>query len=470
MTATAAFEAWAAQHHIDAPHIAIKQTQHAGTGLFAKQAIVTHTEPLLRIPNDMLITTKNATHLHLTEEFRNTIYQLFDGTDEMHLEGKNERLFLKLFLVHERFVHANDSFWKPYMDVLPSLAFFQENHVLFKNYAEHLAGTTLSVSISAKQRALQNELATLQEKACGWLDQITLEQWFWADATFWSRVVSLDEENEAVDNGQATHLALVPFFDFANHSLTPNVRWQRDSQDNSFLLMPFEDATIGAHDELFISYGAKSNQELLFLHGFTLSNNPEPLRLRLPVTPFLAGPSQPAISRFLQQNAMEPFVAFGYSHDSAPSSSSQVLPDFPIAHQLFASTGFTYPSIVLMYLLALDEDDGLRIDEQENIVLGNKQVDAMDGVAEYTSQLEHFKVIQLRVILLLLDALTYHHGELSQSIPETTHPSALTNHIAAYRLEEKHSFECAIDALALLREELLQEPVVIQYMSSQEQQ
>jgi len=52
--------------------------------------------------------------------------QPFDKMLSRAIEERTERMRMALFLIHEKYVVRNRSFWKPYLDVLPRLSAYLE--------------------------------------------------------------------------------------------------------------------------------------------------------------------------------------------------------------------------------------------------------------------------------------------------------------------------------------------------------
>lgn len=64
-------------------------------------------------------------------------------------------------------------------------------------------------------------------------------------------------------------------------SLDANARWFIHDQTHDLILR--SERALDAHEEITISYGSKSNEELLYLYGFTFPSNPHD-RVTLPVS------------------------------------------------------------------------------------------------------------------------------------------------------------------------------------------
>ena len=143
---------------------------------------------------------------------------------------------------------------------------------------------------------------------------ISEEEFRWAYACFWSRALALPSETTRAPVLGGGYRAGI---DFANHSCAkPNARWRvrRGSAPRENFAGGDRDASAPAEptielvcvrgsvpapgEELKISYGDKSNEELLFVHGFAERDNPhDTLVLRAPAGPSAASAGAPGAAR-----------------------------------------------------------------------------------------------------------------------------------------------------------------------------
>uniref|UniRef100_A0ACD5ZNI7 Uncharacterized protein n=1 Tax=Avena sativa TaxID=4498 RepID=A0ACD5ZNI7_AVESA len=245
--------------------------------------------------------------------------------------GVDDRLLVMLFLMAERL--RPSSLWKPYLDMLPSTfgssVWFDE-----RDLAE-LEGTTLHRATVMQKKSLQTLFddkvkglveELLQVDEAGSSIEVRFEDFLWANSIFWTRALniplphsyvfpgSLDEQQirsgEILgDSGLATQQetgitvrnssgdensesrntesiwveGLVPGIDFCNHNVKALATWEVDSAGNAtgipasmYLRLAQADKTsVGAGTEIYINYGNKGNEELLYLYGFVVDNNPD---------------------------------------------------------------------------------------------------------------------------------------------------------------------------------------------------
>lgn len=144
---------------------------------------------------------------------------------------------------------------------------------------------------------------------------VSFEHFLWANSVFWSRALNLPlphsfvfpQNQEDVGGCQSTPETdshqkeiqdqvpgatsvgsgdtvwvegLVPGIDFCNHDLKPVATWEVDGT-GSISKVPFSMYLLSVaqnpipNKEITISYGNKGNEELLYLYGFVIENNPD---------------------------------------------------------------------------------------------------------------------------------------------------------------------------------------------------
>lgn len=74
---------------------------------------------------------------------------------------------------------------------------------------------------------------------------------------------------------------IVPGIDFCNHGVRPTATWEVDATGLttgipfSMYLLSVGEVPIHSGEEILISYGNKGNEELLYLYGFVMEDNPD---------------------------------------------------------------------------------------------------------------------------------------------------------------------------------------------------
>ncbi|CAA0820799.1 SET domain-containing protein [Striga hermonthica] len=231
----------------------------------------------------------------------------------MFEEGEvDDRFLIMLFLTVERL--RKNSSWKPYLDMLPNE--FGNPLWFTDDELSELKGTTLHKATELQKKNLRSlfdeKVKKLAEKLLahdGNSDsEVRFEDFLWANSIFWTRALTIplprsfvfpraqleDEKapkinesaNQVTEVGPASQEGetlwvegLVPGIDFCNHDLKAAATWEVDG-NGSTTGVPYSMYLLSAGDlqagkEISISYGNKGNEELLYLYGFVIENNPD---------------------------------------------------------------------------------------------------------------------------------------------------------------------------------------------------
>ena len=234
--------------------------EDSGRGLLARRAITQDAE-LIRLPVRLCMTKASAL------EARELSGSLNDDT--------NEYIAIALLLILER-SKGSRSFWSEYIAILPTN---EDVGATFTWPAEELAylegspAASATASMMAKLRA--EHAAVLEGNSALDPEIFTFEAWQWAFTNLFSRAIRL----KASRAGEL--LAMVPYVDFINHSPfsssyvdareVPKAFPWEEKEDEVVL---FADRAYKKFEQVFISYGPKSNADLLLLYGFALDRNP----------------------------------------------------------------------------------------------------------------------------------------------------------------------------------------------------
>ncbi|CAI0429120.1 unnamed protein product [Linum tenue] len=105
---------------------------------------------------------------------------------------------------------------------------------------------------------------------------------------------------------------LVPGIDFCNHDLKAMATWEVDGtglvtgSPCSMYLLSAERSLFSVGKEISISYGNKGNEELLYLYGFVMENNPDDyLMVHYPIEAIQSAPFSEAKLQLLQAQKAE---------------------------------------------------------------------------------------------------------------------------------------------------------------------
>ncbi|KAL9228956.1 hypothetical protein vseg_004480 [Gypsophila vaccaria] len=239
-------------------------------------------------------------------------------------EGEvDDRFLMVLLLTVERL--RKKSLWKPYLDMIPSS--FGSPLWFTDDEFEELKGTTVYRATVLQKKGLR---AVYEDKAKDLVKRLlvldgdleseaTFEDFLWANSVFWTRALNIpvprsfvfpesEEEtngcslNPSQDSGSDNHEVkgtdrgvnsdsvqgetiwiegLVPGIDFCNHALKAAATWEVDDTGsttgvpNSMYLLSVKGGPSEMDKEITISYGNKGNEELLYLYGFVIEDNPD---------------------------------------------------------------------------------------------------------------------------------------------------------------------------------------------------
>eukprot|EP00241_Pyramimonas_parkeae_P001514 CAMPEP_0114244982 /NCGR_PEP_ID=MMETSP0058-20121206/11639_1 /TAXON_ID=36894 /ORGANISM="Pyramimonas parkeae, CCMP726" /LENGTH=481 /DNA_ID=CAMNT_0001357977 /DNA_START=305 /DNA_END=1750 /DNA_ORIENTATION=- len=173
-----------------------------------------------------------------------------------------------------QFREGHESALSPYVAVLPSTPVGAASFV--PEALAALRDTGVDKRIRHYMKAMEIT-ATLQE----WEDQhllrygqdaLSLDVWHLAVSLVHSRTFAVTWKGQ----GESSKVSLIaPFADMLNH--TPNtdeaMRWGWCDEEQAFCVWAKQD--VEPAQEVYISYGNKSNDDLLMFYGFVLEDNPQ---------------------------------------------------------------------------------------------------------------------------------------------------------------------------------------------------
>ena len=242
--------------------------ESSGRGLLARRS-VNQEEELLQIPLKLCITKSSAR-------------KCFDDGNILP-PNINEYLAMACQLIYERHVLNDKSFYKPYMDVLPLVNEVNPTFTWSDEDLQALKGSPVIAATQSMQMKLKREYNDLLADKGKLMDlhpqyfppkHFTFQNFQWAFTMLFSRAIRL----RSMKQGET--LALVPYADLINHS--PYSQAYLDARESGDWLFKtgkeevilYADRAYRKMEQIYISYGPKSNAELLLLYGFALERNP----------------------------------------------------------------------------------------------------------------------------------------------------------------------------------------------------
>ncbi|RHZ84490.1 hypothetical protein Glove_81g32 [Diversispora epigaea] len=465
------FLEWAQENGI-VSDISVQDIPDKGLGFLTNREVDLDNSIAIFIPSKLLL---NATQVR--KYAKEKAPKLEETFQALHNNGRmlNERLILMCFLLHER-IGSNDapSLWKAYVDILPRTL----HTPLFYDQTLRacLNGTSLEAAVDAKFKKLQREYNTLRPYFNKWSTQgysynynnfndghdvITFEHYRWADGVFWSRILSFGSRFEDIStksnllNSNLDDYHLVPYLDFANHSLTPCSRWELTVEGAELILTkPDTPEQISPGTEICISYGDKPNSELLFVHGFTLSDNPWSA-ISYPV-PFYDDDELVKIKmNFMQFHGIKHLVSLTRKKGGAE---------------------LTQDSTRAMWISVLTEDDGLKFAQSSNsencveLIIDDKVISTLEDLDNVINGLDFYPIIEWRVVDSVLEnveGLLSHLKQANEKVlkmMENERNSRELEYIRIYREDEHRFLEYAVEDFTRKRESLMSDEIVQRFI------
>ena len=241
--------------------------ESSGRGLLARRS-VNDGDELLKIPMDLCFTKKSARKAFGKEALDRDI---------------NEYLAIACQLIREKNVLGEKSRWKPYIDVLPEVDEVNPTFTWSDEDLSFLEGSPVVAATQSMQMKLKREYDALLGGEGALCDKypdlfprehFTYENWVWAFTMLFSRAIRLRNMR------QGETLAMVPYADLINHSAFSGAYvdarevgdWLFKTGGEEVIL--YADRGYRKMEQVYISYGPKSNADLLLLYGFALERNP----------------------------------------------------------------------------------------------------------------------------------------------------------------------------------------------------
>lgn len=188
------------------------------------------------------------------------------------IDQMNEYDSMAIFLIQQRAV-GDKSFWKTYFETLPSEKdldiFFRWS--IFDSF--FLKGSKINFSLLYLREKIRSQFFRINnivfEKNPILYPKtvFNIESWEWALSLLFSRSIFLSKSQE---------LTMVPYADFLNHNpFSTSYIDAKEIPFSDFLeIAMYSDKPYNKFDQVFTTYGPKTNLELLLLYGFILERNP----------------------------------------------------------------------------------------------------------------------------------------------------------------------------------------------------
>ena len=184
------------------------------------------------------------------------------------VEDLSDRLALILLLIQERFVHGSASKWQVYMQTLPrfdgdvsgpSFLWAEEELECLQGSDAYHAAFQMYNTIIDEYESLNRTLFSKNPDTFP-PTTFTFENYLWGAANVASRAYG--------DDADGTHLCIAPLVDFLNHKAGA---LQLTRFGNGIVAYAHKHYEAG--EQVWVSYGGKSNAQLLSQYGFVDPDN-----------------------------------------------------------------------------------------------------------------------------------------------------------------------------------------------------
>jgi len=212
-------------------------------------------EEVLEIPLRFLITAKAAMDSAIGVEIANSSFKPVSCYP-----------FIACFILQEKLFNYETSFWRPWLDVIPSMeecavtlpVCFSEEDL------EFLKGTeAYRLAVQRRKRNLK-EFEELCEAVEAVRKHFSYEQYVWARCITTTR-------SYGVLIGDTFTSVIVPFGDMFNHTCERETRWSFDNSSQTFVISALKD--FESLDPVHVYYGNKNNGRFMAHYGFCIPDN-----------------------------------------------------------------------------------------------------------------------------------------------------------------------------------------------------
>ncbi|EGW31140.1 uncharacterized protein SPAPADRAFT_142076 [Spathaspora passalidarum NRRL Y-27907] len=270
------------------PKLEVRDVKGSGRGIYTNGHL-NKSELVIRIPPSFLLnTTTVLSHISkyntIASLSTSNIYTPFETIHDEFTKiyeslTKEELLDLSSFQLLGMYItietqRGKSSFWKPFLDMLPSIADFELMPLVWQINNQHDLLDLLPQPIRKTSEKVYTRFtsdyntvtALLQTKIDNTEAVLPLDQFLLAWICINSRCLymNLPTSKSASDN-----FTMAPYVDFLNHS--PNDHCTLKIDGRGFQV--FSTCAYSENEQVYLSYGPHSNDFLLCEYGFTISDN-----------------------------------------------------------------------------------------------------------------------------------------------------------------------------------------------------
>ena len=179
------------------------------------------------------------------------------------IESLSDHQAIALFIALQK--SCTGSFWKPFIDVLPSdfdtLPYFYPPGLL------EMLPDDIAATVALQRQAIRRDYSRCLEETT----EISLDVFEWAWFVVNTRCISLNPSVKPSNASISKEFVLVPFLDFFNHSQDVSIDAVFDVVKREYVIHIHQQVEPGA--QAFIRYGPHDNNFLLSEYGFVHQGN-----------------------------------------------------------------------------------------------------------------------------------------------------------------------------------------------------
>jgi len=253
----ASFTKWFNENGGRAEHVLIDDFGQQGLGLKASSDIKAG-ELFITVPRKLTISAETA---------RNSELGPLIEKDNILRVMQNACLVLHVYCEKLN----KNSFWKPYLDILPTsysttLYFTVEEMQALKGSPAFGEALKLYRNIARQYAYLYRRLQQVSPETA----KLPLRRNFTFDDHRWAVSTVITRQNRIPSTTGEPTLALIPMWDMCNHC-HGTITTDYNKEEDSFKSLSVKDFKVG--EEVCIFYGERSNAELLVHNGFVFEDN-----------------------------------------------------------------------------------------------------------------------------------------------------------------------------------------------------
>ncbi|CAO3664498.1 unnamed protein product [Umbelopsis ramanniana] len=183
------------------------------------------------------------------------------------LNHLSSRAVMSLFLSSE-WQKGAESFWMPYLSAIPNR--IMTSMMFDEQDLQILQGTNLQLGTISRRNFLYSEY----EKIVEILPESERKGFTWEVCLWGYTAISSRAFPYRLIDGKAEGEMMVPLADSFNHDPNVKVTWSGKGTPESGALDLITREPLKSGNQLFTTYGPKSNEELLLGYGFCIKDNP----------------------------------------------------------------------------------------------------------------------------------------------------------------------------------------------------